>query len=189
MIWTHGLEELKKFIEHLNSVHPTIKFTAEWSKTEINFLNTTVKVSKDRKLYTTLYMKPTDTHTYLYYQWAHLIHQKKSGPYSQLIRVRWICTNFDGFLANAKKILANYKLRGYPSQTLQEALKKASALDRTVLLIPKDDQPDEISSDLFLVMTFNLANPEVKKALEDNWHLIKLERTLSSTWHNCQNRL
>ncbi len=100
MIWTHGLEELKTFIEHLNSVHPTIKFTAELSKAEINFLDTTVKVSKERKLYTTLYAKPTDTHTYLHYQSAHPIHQKKSGPYSQLIRVRWICTNFDDFLVS-----------------------------------------------------------------------------------------
>ncbi len=28
-------------------------------------------------------------------------------------------------------------------------------------------------------MTYNPANPEVKKALEDNWHLIKQERSLS----------
>ncbi len=151
----------------------------EWSETEINFLDTTVKVSKDRKLYTTLYTKPTDTHTYLHYQSAHPIHRKKSGPFSQLIRIRRICTNFDDFLTNAKKILAYYNLRGYPNQTLQEALKKASSLDRTVLLIPKDDQPDEISKDLFLVMTYSPANPEVKKALEDNWHLIKQERSLS----------
>ncbi len=168
MIWTHGLVELKMFIEHLNSVHPTIKFTAEWSETEINFLDTTAILSKERKLYITLCTKPTDTHTNLHYQSAHPIHQKKSGPYSQLIRVRRICTKFDDFLGNAKKILANYKLRGYPNETLQEALKKVSALDRTILLIPKDDQPDEISSDLFLVMTYNPANPEVKTALEDN---------------------
>ncbi len=179
LIWTHGVDELKKFIEHLNSVHATIKFTAEWSETEINFLDTKVKVSNDRKLYTTLYTKPTDTHTYLHYQSAHPMHQKKSGPYSQLIRVRRICTKFDDFLANAKKILAYYKLRGYPNDTLQEALRKASALDRTILLIPKDDNLDEISKDLFLVMTHNPANPEVKKALDDNWHLIKQERTLA----------
>ncbi len=107
------------------------------------------------------------------------MHQKKSGPYSQLIRVRRICTKFDDNLANANKILAYYKLRGYPNETLQEAFKKASAFDRTILLIPKEVQPDVISNDLFLVMTFNPANPEVKKALDENWHLIKQERTLS----------
>ncbi len=177
MIWTHGVEELKKFVEHLNSVHSTIKFTAEWFETEINFLDTTV--SKDRKLYTTLYTKPTDTHTYLHFQSAHPIHQTKSEPYSQLILVRRICTYFEDFLVNAKKILAYYKLRGYPKQTLEEAFQKASSLDRTVLLIPKDDQLDEISNDLFLVMTYNPANPEVKKALQDTWHLITQERPLS----------
>ena len=27
MIWTHGEQELHKFVEYLNSIHPTIKFT------------------------------------------------------------------------------------------------------------------------------------------------------------------
>ncbi len=179
MIWTHNIVELKKFIDHLNSVHPTIKFTAEWSETEINFLDTTVKVSEERKLYTTLYTKPTDTHTYLHFLSAHPMHQKKCGPYSQLVRVRRICTKFEDFLTNAKKILAYYKARGYPETLLNEALDRASALDRTVLLIIKETPLDEDSSELILVLTHNPANPEVKKTLTDNWHLIKQERSLA----------
>ena len=31
MMWEHGEEELKKFLETLNCYHPTIKFTAEYS--------------------------------------------------------------------------------------------------------------------------------------------------------------
>ena len=38
-IWKHGEKKLKKFINLLNKKHPTIKFTAEWSKTQINFLD------------------------------------------------------------------------------------------------------------------------------------------------------
>ena len=38
-IWEHGEEKVKEFIDVLNKKHPTIKFTAEWSKTQINFLN------------------------------------------------------------------------------------------------------------------------------------------------------
>ena len=41
-LWEHGEEKLKRFIEHLNEKHPTIKFTGEWSKTSINFLDVTV---------------------------------------------------------------------------------------------------------------------------------------------------
>ena len=35
-IWEHGKDSLKQFIETLNVCHPTMKFTAEWSKEEIN---------------------------------------------------------------------------------------------------------------------------------------------------------
>ena len=31
MIWTHGEEHLKTFIGYLNSIHPSIKFTHEYS--------------------------------------------------------------------------------------------------------------------------------------------------------------
>ena len=36
-IWEHGEESLEKFLNKLNSFHPTIKFTAEYSKETINF--------------------------------------------------------------------------------------------------------------------------------------------------------
>ena len=43
-IWEHGEYYLKQFIETLNACHPTIKFTAEWSKEEINFLDVNVRL-------------------------------------------------------------------------------------------------------------------------------------------------
>ena len=41
-IWEHREEKLRGFIDVLNKKHPTIKFTAEWSKTQTNFLDVTV---------------------------------------------------------------------------------------------------------------------------------------------------
>ena len=67
MIWPHGKEELDQFIHYLNHIHEKIKFTSEASTKEVNFLDTTVKIDSDRKLYTTLYEKPTDTHMSLHY--------------------------------------------------------------------------------------------------------------------------
>ena len=37
--FSFGNMEKRNFIKHLNEKHPTIKFTAEWSQTSINFLN------------------------------------------------------------------------------------------------------------------------------------------------------
>ena len=34
MVWEHGEEELKTFLETLNCYYPTIKFTAEYSRTK-----------------------------------------------------------------------------------------------------------------------------------------------------------
>ena len=45
----------------LNKEHSTIKFTAEWSKIQINFLDVTVYL-ENGKIKTDLYVKPTDTH-------------------------------------------------------------------------------------------------------------------------------
>ena len=36
-VWEHGEESLEKFLNKLNTFHPTIKFTAEYSKEAINF--------------------------------------------------------------------------------------------------------------------------------------------------------
>ena len=42
MIWTEGLDNLKIFIDYLNNIHSTIKFTSSRSFTHIPFLDVTV---------------------------------------------------------------------------------------------------------------------------------------------------
>ena len=64
-IWEHSEEKLRNFIETLNEIHPTIKFTAEWSQKSINFLDVTVSLI-DGQIETDLYVKPTDSHQYLH---------------------------------------------------------------------------------------------------------------------------
>ena len=59
-IWRHGRESLKVFIEQVNTFHSTIKFTAEYSKEEVNFLDGNIKLI-DGKLNTDLFVKSTDT--------------------------------------------------------------------------------------------------------------------------------
>ena len=63
-IWEYGEESLKVFIEQVNMFHSTIKFTAENSKEEVNFLNVNVKLIVG-ELKTDLFIKPTDTHQFL----------------------------------------------------------------------------------------------------------------------------
>ena len=89
-IWTGTIESLKSFLKHMNSVHPTIKFTAKYSKHEVNFLDTTVKKHQNGSLSTDVYQKPTDNPAYLHKKSAHDHKLKQSIPYSQALRLRRI---------------------------------------------------------------------------------------------------
>ena len=126
MVWTHGGEQLNKFVQYLNNIHPTIKFTYECSKEEIDFLDTTVKILPDRSLYTTLYNKPTDTHLYLHYHSAHPHSVTTNGPFGQFLRVRRICTLNSDYQINGQKLIKYYLDRGYPLKPLENHYKKAA---------------------------------------------------------------
>ena len=134
IIWTHGRPELNKFLEYLNSCHPTIKFTMEASETHINFLDTTLHKREDGSLWTDLYCKPTDSHSYLHFKSAHLPHCKKSLPYSQLLRLKWICSEEKSYLEQSIKMCCHFIKRGYSNKVLTEALMKASKVSRAELL-------------------------------------------------------
>ena len=91
MIWQHGEETLKEFLEILNSCHPTIKFTMEYSLDKVNFLDAEI-IQSGNKLLTDLYTKPMDTHQYLEFSSCHIHHSKKSIPYSQALCFNKICS-------------------------------------------------------------------------------------------------
>ena len=84
MIWEHSEESLSDFIDQVNLFHPTIKFTAECSKEEVNFLDLNIKLI-DGELKTDLFVKPTDTHQFLDPTSSHPYHCKKGIPYSQAL--------------------------------------------------------------------------------------------------------
>ena len=57
-LWEHGEESPRDFIDQVNLFHPTTKFTAEYSKEEVNFLDQNIKLI-DRELKTDLLVKFT----------------------------------------------------------------------------------------------------------------------------------
>ena len=61
MIWQHGEDELKIFLDKLNNFHSSIKFTREYSREKVNHLDVQVIV-REGKLITDLYVKQTDCH-------------------------------------------------------------------------------------------------------------------------------
>ena len=63
-----------------------------FSKTSIEFLDTTVYKSKEQsELLTTVYCKPTNRRNFLHYTSAYSTSLIKSIPYSQALRLKKIC--------------------------------------------------------------------------------------------------
>ena len=170
IIWTHGEEALVEFITYLNSLHPSIKFTHEYSHSSKNFLDTTIKFNSERELITTLYNKPTDTHLYLHYTSAHQESILTKGPYSQYLRLRRICSLDEGFKANAFNLTGYYLERGYPINSLKKHFQRAKQFTQDQLLEVKS-KPE--TSRPVMVIYFTQKNPNVTKLIRDNWNIIQ----------------
>ena len=96
-VWTHGEQELVRFLKDLNSFTPNLNFTHETSKNCIPFLDLKVKLI-DGKLENDLYIKTTDCHQYLHFLPSYPKHTKRSIVYSQTLRVNRLAMLFiEGF--------------------------------------------------------------------------------------------
>ena len=133
MMWEHGEEELQKFLETLNCYHPTIKFTAEYSRAKINFLDVTV-IKKGNQLVTDLYIKPTDTHQYLHASSCHVSHCKKSIPFSQTLPLNRICSENTFFDKRCNELEIWHKKRGYSDKLVRGQILKARKFSRSEVL-------------------------------------------------------
>ncbi|XP_071510232.1 uncharacterized protein [Diadema antillarum] len=62
VVWQHGAEEINNFLQHLNSQHPSIKFTMDMeNQGDIPFLDTKITRTAQGSLSHQVYRKPTHT--------------------------------------------------------------------------------------------------------------------------------
>ena len=77
-------EELTQFITAVNSFHPALKYTWEISDTSLAFLDIKISI-EGNGLCTSVFYKPSDSHSYLLYPSLHPSHVKNSIPFPQLL--------------------------------------------------------------------------------------------------------
>jgi hypothetical protein len=77
VVWPHGKEELRDFLQHRNSMHPNIKFIMEIEHNKsLLFLDVLVSRKPDRSFGHTVYRKPMHTDLYLRAKFEHHPAQK-----------------------------------------------------------------------------------------------------------------
>ena len=172
MIWSHGVQELKNFMDRINNYHPTIKFTYDHHREEIPFLDNIGYRTRDNKLFTGNCHKPSENKQYLHYNSAHP-RKQESVPYGLLIRSERICSEQKYFEQEARKILQQLKYRKYPQQLLDEAYRTFNSMRRQNLLRSTTDEED---TKIRLITNYNPNNPDHRMILKKYEGLLLITR-------------
>ena len=126
-VWTYGEQALVDFLSHLNSLHPTLRFTMEHSGTKsgVAFLDTLVTVvtqGQVTKIETELYIKPTNSGIILHYKSAHPKSTKQNIVRSQFRRAIRNSSSSAKERASIDKIWTLLVQNGYPEKVLRRLL-------------------------------------------------------------------
>ena len=157
-IWEHGEESLKVFIEQVNMFHSTIKFTAEYSKEEVKFLDVNIKLI-DGELKTDLLVKPTDTHQFLDPTSCYPNHCKMGISYSQALRLNRICSDNETFDRRSNNLEKSLMERGYNEKMIRQMSEKKLLFNITCY--PTFQNVRSIMEELHILLTPNKEHKKV----------------------------
>ena len=118
-IWTGSKTDLEKFLNELNTKHPSIKFEYEISKERISFLDSVIYI-KNNKLHTKIFKKKTDHQTFLNINSEHPKSLKSSIPYSQALRIKRICSTKKDFDHHSRELKGRFLKQGYDQKLVDE---------------------------------------------------------------------
>ena len=167
MIWTAGPEKLKVFVDYLNNLHSTIKFTCSLSPSNIPFLDVMVSV-KDGSKETDLYTKYTDKHQYLLVSSCHPQLTKRAIPFSLAFRLRRICSNPDNYKLHTDELIDYLANRGYKT-FLKTQIQRASDIACTDPLTKKPKTQTETTP---FVITYNPALPNLARIIHKHSNVL-----------------
>ena len=170
LIWTHGQEELDRFLEMCNNFHHSIKFTSESSTTEVPFLDVMVSVC-DGVLQTDLYSKPTDSHQFLHWTSCHPKHTKRSLPYGLGFRLNRICSTTEKRQLRVSELTGYLKDRGYSSRLINTQINKALVIPRSEALKPTSNKDKKLKR-VPLAVTYHPSLPGISGILRRHLPLL-----------------
>ena len=165
LIWQGTEPQLKSFLKHLNEVHPSIKFTFEYSKHKINFLDITLIKNATGELSTDIFQKTTDTHSYLLRSSAHPNHSLKSIPYSQLLRIKRLVSDPVKLKHRISEFIEYFVCSGYSRKLLKKTAEHV--MGTTV----SEKRNREIESTPRFITTFNPKYTNIRDTIGKHWSI------------------
>jgi hypothetical protein len=164
-IWLHGEKELKNFVDYLNTIHPTIKFTYTFGK-EIQYLDLVIRLTPFGTIETETFYKPTDTFQYLHFTSNHPAHCIRNIPKSQAIRHLRNCSRNYTYRSHLHLLSHNLLERGFPHRVVRRQLNTIKNIKRINYLSYKTKQRNRRTP---LVLFYNKGMPSIQKTMHRTW--------------------
>ena len=170
------MREIKSsfLLARLKKHHPTIKFTAEISEKEINFLDTTTfkgeRFHNDHILDIRTHFKSTETFQYTYFTSCHAPGVGKSFIKGEALRLLRTNSSEHTFKDNIENFRLRLFKRGYPVNLVNNVLAEIQFKERESSLKNQNKGQKKI---LPFVTQYNPAIPNLKKILMSKWHHIE----------------
>ena len=125
IIWPHGPDQLKHFLDHMNSQHPNILFTMEVEKNgRLPFLDILIYRRENGRLGHSVYRKPTHTDLYLNGRSHHPPSQRRSVLSTLFHRARAI-SDSDCLAQEINHLKKTFRQNGYNKGEISSALRRA----------------------------------------------------------------
>ena len=178
MVFDGTESELMDFRDYINSTHPTLKFSMEYSPMQIDFLDMRISINENRCMDTTIYRKPTDRNGLLHAQSHHPKHLVENIPYGQFLRLKRICNNAYDYEEKADDMHRRFRQRGYKESVIQTARDRVKDVQRESLLVPKDKTIKE--GRVTFVSEYNTSSHGIKTIIRKHWGMLQCDPSLKN---------
>ena len=177
--WNIDEKDIGSFIELANNHHPTIKFTAEISDTEITSLYTCVhkgyRFERESILDVRTHFKLTESFQYTEFSSCHPPGVRKVFIKGEALRLLRTNSSEETFEEDIKQFKRKLRARGYPDNHSEKILSEVKFSERPSALQNKQKTHKRI---LPFVTEYRPSVPNLKNILMAKWHLIQNQPVL-----------
>ena len=119
------------------------------------------------------YTQETDSHSYLNFKSSHPFNCKSAIPYSQLLRLRKICSEDDDFEESANTMETFFEARGYPIHLVRDGRQRATSTPRAALLTGRDTHNCKTATNRVPIVTTNHPKNTFVCNVSTSWKVMK----------------
>lgn len=134
VLTTASLPEINKLFKAISTTD--IGYSLSKLDKTATFLDVSLSINGPNTIETEPFFKPTSTPFYLHASSNHPPSTIQSIPFAQLIRLKRISSSDLIFQKHAKRMISNFKLRGFKLKQLRKNLDAVNKLSRESLLLP-----------------------------------------------------